>query len=147
MIKVEAQLKGLKGYQKALDGLIPVADKALGKALLKTVALIRYKTDTVKPLVPVRTGNMRSGFYSRPIQSAGSVGVEFGYTAWYAPLVHEMETRFGRTVNWTRKGSGQLWFITAIIRFQGHYIKGLQHQLVSDWEKYAQGLAKSKLKG
>lgn len=58
------------------------------------------------PLVPARTGNLRSSRFAEPLPSEQPT-VVFGYTANYAAAVHEMLiSPSGKPIDWSRSGSG-----------------------------------------
>lgn len=54
---------------------------------LRAAALV-VKNESVR-LTPVDTSNLRNSAYTETFQSTGTSGVEIGYTADYAPYVHE----------------------------------------------------------
>ena len=85
--------------------------------LMDSADLIHKSADTVSPTIPERSGDLRKSFFKEPVWEKDEVKVEFGYSMPYAAYVHEMGAGFlGKTINWTRKGSGAKFLDAAIKR-------------------------------
>lgn len=109
---INVQFKNMDTVVNNINAQIRLLPRATARGLLSAAIYIRGKMERESPKTPVKTGNMRSSFYTRPMKiGSSSIAVELGYTAHYAPKVHEMT---GEGVRWTRKGSGALWFLSAL---------------------------------
>lgn len=81
------------------------------KGMVMALEFIHEKTETEAPLVPVSADekiHMRETWFISSNPHPTNPIVFAGYTAPYAPIVHELEEIMG-PVNWTRPGSGQKW--------------------------------------
>ena len=75
--------------------------------LMESADMIHESADTVPPKIPVKTGKLRESFFKEAVWEEDEVKVDFGYKAPYAAIVHEMGAGFlGKTIKWTREGSG-----------------------------------------
>ncbi|OFY64751.1 MAG: hypothetical protein A2Y71_06160 [Bacteroidetes bacterium RBG_13_42_15] len=101
-----------------LDKEIMLIKDRTSKGCLEAVAYIRRDMDKTPPLIPVKTNNLRSSWFSTPVRdSADRFGVKFGFSANYAAFVHEMlDEVYGKKINWTRPGSGPKFFEKALDR-------------------------------
>ena len=79
------------------------------KGMFAAMKFLENEMDTVPPLVPIDTKKMRDSWFISGSPHPTNPIVFAGYTAEYAPIVHEMEEWRGHKVNWTRPGSGQKW--------------------------------------
>jgi len=81
---------------------------------IESVKLIRRDMDKTPPLIPVSAGGgtLRSSWFARPIVN----GVLAGFSADYAPYVHEMTSPPYGVVKWTRPGSGPKFLEEALKR-------------------------------
>jgi hypothetical protein len=111
---------GIKGFDIVLSNLNKEIRAIKGRSvqgLLKAAAKIRYDMDHTPPLIPVKTGAMRSSWFAYPIVSTGVIGggplVRCGFTANYSLYVHEM---LNPDINWTRNNSGPKFFEYAVKR-------------------------------
>lgn len=66
---------------------------------------LERQMDTVRPMVPWRTGALRNSWYIEKANNPASPQVFAGYSAYHAPIVHEMMG----DIAWTRPGSGAKW--------------------------------------
>lgn len=109
---INVRFKGIDVVVNNINEQIRLLPRATARGLLLAALHIRRQMEREPPKTPVKTGNMRSSFYTRPMKiGSSSIAVELGYTAYYAPRVHEMTSP---SVRWTRKGSGALWFLSAL---------------------------------
>ena len=110
-------MSGLRGLNRVVANLNYAIKKIEGrslKGLLLAVAHVRKEMDTVMPVIPVDTGNMRASWFAIPVNLPAGPAVICGFSANYAVFVHEM---IG-AVNWTRPGSGPKFFQSALRRNQ-----------------------------
>ena len=77
----------------------------LYKGMFVAVAKLAVTMDTKTPLVPEDTKFMRDSWDMQGLHVGSKIEVGGGYTAEYAPTVHE---NVGAIV-WTRPGSGPKW--------------------------------------
>lgn len=100
-ISVTATVK-VTGTEKVLRNLNLEMKKIkrLTKSRLYACGLL-VKNRAVK-ITPIKTGNLRGSAYVTPIDTAAGPQVEIGYTAYYAPYVHEMPEDY----NYTKAGTG-----------------------------------------
>lgn len=70
------------------------------------------------PLVPARTGYLRSSRFAEPLTTtSGDPLVILGYKANYAAAVHEMLTApSGKPIDWSRPGSGPKFLQASLTR-------------------------------
>lgn len=99
-------------YVEGLDQVLYRINKELSlvkgrtaKGLVAAMKHLEEEMDTVQPLVPIDTKFMRESWYIFPAIGPGGPIVTAGYTAYYAPYVHEKVD----AINWTRPGSGPKW--------------------------------------
>lgn len=99
-------------YVLGLDQVLFNIDKEINaikgrtvKGLVAAMKHLENEMDTVPPLIPEDTRVMRQSWYIFPTYSPGGPIVTAGYTAQYAPYVHEMVG----LINWTRPNSGAKW--------------------------------------
>lgn len=84
--------------------------------MIAAMEFLENKMDTENPVVPISNEkkkkknkkHMRDTWFITGSPHPTNPIVFAGYTAPYAPIVHEMEEWRG-PVNWTRPGSGQKW--------------------------------------
>jgi hypothetical protein len=79
------------------------------KGLVLCAMQIRYDMDKTPPLIPMDTGNLRSSWFVEVYPSRQYV--ECGFSAKYAPFVHEM---IGATFK--RSGAGPKFFQASVRR-------------------------------
>jgi|PlaIllAssembly_1097288.scaffolds.fasta_scaffold87391_4 hypothetical protein len=77
------------------------------------------KNRSVK-LTPIKTGNLRGSAYVIPLDSPLGPAVEIGYTAFYAPYVHEMPFSY----HFTKTGTGPK-FLERALRDSAKEIKSI----------------------
>jgi hypothetical protein len=118
---------GIKGFDIVLANLnkeIRAIEGRSVQGLLKGAAKIRYEMDHTPPLIPIKSGVMRSSWYAYPIVSTGVIGggplVRCGFSANYALWPHEM---LNPDINWTRPNSGPKFFEYAVKRNTGEILK------------------------
>lgn len=75
------------------------------KGMVAAMKFLENEMDTVNPVVPIDTKHMRDSWFISGTPHPTNPIVWAGYTASYAPIVHE---NVG-PVNWTRPGSGPKW--------------------------------------
>jgi len=97
--------------------------------LIKSAMLIRRDMEVTSPLTPVDTGNLRASFFTTSwFIEQGGFKVPFvalGYTAYYAPFVHE---KTNPNVQWSRPGSGPKWFQEALKRNHDLILKTIKDE-------------------
>jgi hypothetical protein len=99
--------------------------KMVTKARLYTCGLL-VKGRSVK-ITPIKYGNLRGSAYVTPVEeTARGATVEIGYTAYYAPYVHEMPT----TYNYTKAGTGPKFLEKALRESKKEIIAYLKGKIV-----------------
>lgn len=99
----------VNGYYNVMRNIGIAINNVKGATLRGQIAALKHlemQMDTISPTVPEDTRFMRKSWFIEPVKKAdGSFEVFAGYTANYAPYVHE-RTGF---INWTKPGSGAKW--------------------------------------
>lgn len=92
----------LQGVDKVLKNLNKELSKIkqVERSRLYSVGLL-VKNRSVS-ITPVKYGNLKGSAYVVMTTDAGRPAVEIGYTASYAPIVHEMPASY----NYTKPGTG-----------------------------------------
>lgn len=127
-----AQTGKIKGFDKVLRNLNKEINQIEGrsmKGLILAGIHIRRETETVPPVIPVDTGNLRASWVTSSFKVPAGISHNIGYNANYAAFVHEMVDAqfFGRKPVKRRKGkksmfpggrpdSGAKWFQAALGR-------------------------------
>ena len=126
-LKLQKDLnKQISQINENLRKVIEIEESAARKGLLKVVTFIQGEAQEI---TPQRTGTLVGSAF----RSVGKIGDRLvgrvGYTAKYAPFVHEMPdpvprtvrttikstfVRGGRRVNWTKKGTGNKFLEKAV---------------------------------
>jgi len=83
--------------------------------LILAAAFIRYDMEKTPPLLPVDDGILRNSWGVIPVKLPGKFGLLIGFSANYAVFVHEMRDD-GKSINWSRPGSGPKFFEAALNR-------------------------------
>lgn len=96
-----AGLVGTTEVRRNLKRFIGRRTKAGMVGLIHAAAYIRLRMDTIPPLIPVETGELRSSWYATPTFVNGQPAIEIGFKAPHAIFAHEIEWKEG-----TRPGSG-----------------------------------------
>ncbi len=120
---------GAKEMKANVNFALGMISVALRRGLGDAVAYIRYDMDKTPPLIPIDTGNLRSSWFTRPVDETkgGNRSVYiiagFGDKALnkkgepYAVYVHEMtDDAYGKKINWSRPGSGPKFLEYALKR-------------------------------
>jgi len=99
-------------YVMGLDQVLHNIDREINnikgrtvKGMVAAMEFLNTEMNTTPPLVPEDTKYMNESWYIFPAIGPGGPIVTAGYTAYYAPYVHEMTG----IVNWTRANSGAKW--------------------------------------
>lgn len=96
-------IKGVDDVLWNLDAEVVQIKKRSMAGLIKAAKFIRRETDTVTPMIPVDTGNLRASWFTSPYYTANySPIVILGFSALYAWYVHEM---VGANFNQPKKGA------------------------------------------
>ena len=115
-------MSGLRGLNRVVANLNYAIKEIEGrslKGLLLAVAHVRKEMDTVMPVIPVDTGNMRASWFAIPVNLPAGPAVICGFSANYAVFVHEMlSSKTDNPINWSRPGSGPKFFQSALRRNQ-----------------------------
>lgn len=99
--------------------------KTVTKARLFACGLL-VKGRAVK-ITPIKTGNLRGSAYVTPVEETARGGVvEIGYTAYYAPYVHEMPVSY----NYTKSGTGPKFLEKALRESRKEIIAYLKGKIV-----------------
>jgi hypothetical protein len=106
-------LRGLNRVVANLNYAIKEIEGRSLKGLLLAVAHVRKEMDTVTPMIPVDTGNLRASWFAIPVNLPAGPAVICGFSANYAVFVHEM---IGATFQ--RSGAGPKFFQSALRRNQ-----------------------------
>lgn len=109
-----AYISGIEATNKHLDLIINRIQGRTYEGLMEALNHLEVKMDTEAPVVPIDMVtsdpfHMRDTWFKVVVMRGANFFAEAGYTAYYAPYVHEMEDIRG-PVNWTRQGAGQKWF-------------------------------------
>lgn len=83
------------------SNIVEEMNKQVGKIRTRTragvmSALLVVKRDSVK-MTPVDTGNLRASCYTDIFLTVKGVVGEIGYTAYYAPYVHEIDKKYRKS--------------------------------------------------
>jgi hypothetical protein len=98
----------VEGLEQVLYNIDREINAMRGRTLLgmtKALNHLHRETETSRPLVPRDTNKMAQSWYIFPARGGVNPIVTAGYTAYYAPYVHEKTD----ALNWTRPGSGAKW--------------------------------------
>jgi hypothetical protein len=110
-------LRGLDIVEANLNKEIRLIEGRSMKGLIEAAAFIRTDMDKTPPLIPVKTGNMRSSWFTIPYRLLHKMAVIIGFSANYSIYVHEMtDDKYSKPIEWTRPGSGPKFFQAAIGR-------------------------------
>jgi len=85
-----AFLKGFDTVLRNLNKEIKAIEGRSLKGMLLAVAEIRKDIDSVPPVIPVDTGNLRGSWFAYPLELPIGPAVIFGFSANYAVYVHEL---------------------------------------------------------
>lgn len=122
---MESKLKGLQEVMANLNAEIQRIQGRTLQGLIKAAIHIRRDMEATEPLIPVDTGNLRSGWISQALPKGMTQGqgpvIVIGFTAEYAPYVHEMVG-----ANFQRPGSGAKFFEAALNRNQKKILQIIQ---------------------
>ncbi len=119
--------KVLANLQKEISQLKVRSTKGMKKSLL----LLRRRAGKLTPVSP-GGGNLLSSMYTNTFMDFKGVTGEIGYTAKYAPYVHEMGELHGvsssrsggyagQRINWTKPGTGSK-FLERPLRDNAHQV-------------------------
>lgn len=105
------KLDGLDAVVANLNkAIIEIKDRSAA-GLIRGSMIIRESMDSVPPVIPVDSGNLRSSWFMFPSNVGDNPFVTMGFTAKYAVYVHEMiEAKF------KRPGAGAKFFEAAFKR-------------------------------
>jgi hypothetical protein len=113
----------IKGFDIVLSNLnkeIRAIEGRTMTGLIKAAIHIRRDMDHTPPLIPIKTGNLRSSWFTTPMPLSNGPALRIGFQANYALYVHEM---LDSNINWTRKNSGPKFFEYAIKRNKDQVLK------------------------
>jgi len=102
----------LDGYWTVIANIEKEVNSMRGRTLLgmtKAMNFLHRETETTIPMVPRRTNFLAQSWFVIPSKTGINPEVKAGYTAKYAPIVHEMREHRQGTINWTRQGSSDKW--------------------------------------
>lgn len=89
---------GLKRVQNNLNREIKKIKGRTKAGLMHAALVIRRRS---QQLTPIDTGNLKGSAYTQAWQApGGNPGAEIGYTASYAPFVHEVEASHRHPTQW-----------------------------------------------
>lgn len=119
-VKVYGVDKVLRNLNKELKQI-----KQVSAVRLESCALL-VKNRSLKK-TPIKSGNLRGSCYVDPVvETQDGMYVEIGYTASYAPYVHEMP----ETYRFTAPGTGPKFLERALLETKGDIIKYLKGKIV-----------------
>ncbi len=104
-IKVNATLRGGAVVFARLNRELLAVEGRTHNGMYAAVKHLEFQMDTVSPMVPEDTRNMRKSWYILGAKRAMNPIINAGYRAPYAGYVHEA----WHVQNWTRPGSGAKW--------------------------------------
>lgn len=107
------RITGLKTVEANLNRELQGIKVRSGQGLIMFAMRVRKEMETFPPYTPVDTGIMRASWTQNLTWQKGMYIMRMGFSANYAPFVHQMEDT---NTNWTRPGSGGHWFETALHR-------------------------------
>ena len=112
------------GYEQVMRNLNREINKIQGKSmegLIRAAIHVRQQMDTVPPLIPVDTGNLRQSWRMIPNDQGERKSVLMGFSANYALFVHEKEN-----AHFKRPGAGVRFFEVALDREKGKIVEIIQ---------------------
>jgi hypothetical protein len=112
-VNPNTRIKGFDIVMSNLNKEIRTIENRTMAGLIKAASYIRRDMDRTPPLIPVKTGNMRSSWQVTPLSGGFGPALVMGFNANYALWVHEM---LDSDINWTRKNSGPKFFEYSIKR-------------------------------
>jgi hypothetical protein len=117
-VNPNTRIKGFDIVMSNLNKEIRAIEGRTMAGLIKAASYIRRDMDRTPPLIPVKTGNMRSSWQITPLPESAFPGgygpvLKMGFNANYSLWVHEM---LDSDINWTRKNSGPKFFEYSIKR-------------------------------
>lgn len=98
----------VQGLDQVLQRIDLEINRIRGRTLEGMMAAMEHledEMDSVSPTVPEDTKFMRESWYIFPVANHVNPIVMAGYSAQYAPYVHEKLD----AINWTKAGSGAKW--------------------------------------
>ena len=108
MIGVTARVHGMKAVEARIQKELMGVRGRTYKGMYAAMQYLAHKMDTVNPVVPVSNDeklHMRDTWFIGGQNHPTNPIIFGGYTADYAPIVHEA----WHVQNWTRPGSGPKW--------------------------------------
>lgn len=106
-----AKISGMDNVLRNLNKEIGKMEKASGRGLIKSAALLRRSMDTEAPLIPVDFGHLRGSWFTDLRHYTKGYEMRLGFTANYAWYVHE-----NVGANFKRPGAGAKFFEAALKR-------------------------------
>lgn len=113
------RIAGFENVERALYGAVSKIRGRTRAGVVQAIEYLENQMETVEPLVPERTGNLKRAFEYKEASTSTPENPTFifGYKmdeppagAPYVWYVHEMTSPPYDTINWTTPGSGPRWF-------------------------------------
>lgn len=111
---------GLKPVMDRLNREIQKVKNRTVLGMAESVAYLHQKMLTEYPVIPKDSGDLRDSWFIHTFNVPMNPSVEFGFTAFYAPYVHEM---LEPEVEWTEPNSGPKFLEAHIKRELGEMLK------------------------
>lgn len=118
-----ATINGLRSTMTKLQNVITKAGYRSTEGMVAWLEYVREDMDRTPPLIPEDTKDLADSWYIY-VGTAGTINaVEAGFTAPYAPYVHE---RMDPGVQWTRPQSGPKFFEKSVDRNMGKLFESIR---------------------
>lgn len=111
---------GLKPVMDRLNREIQKVKNRTVLGMAESVAYLHQKMLTEYPVIPKDSGDLRDSWFIHTFNVPVNPSVEFGFTAFYAPFVHEM---LSPEIEWKEPNSGPKFLEAHIKRELGEMLK------------------------
>ena len=101
--EAELEILGLKPVMDRLNREIQKVKKRTLLGMAESITFLHQKMLTEYPVIPKDSGNLRETWFIHTFDVPVNPSIEFGFTAFYAPFVHEM---LEPEIHWTEPNSG-----------------------------------------
>ena len=110
--KGQVYMSGLNTVLNTLNSEIKKIEGYTAAGLINASIRVRKSMETNEPKIPIDTNNLRASYFATPFKHKNNPAITMGFTAEYAPRVHEMvNVDFGAprpgAVSKARQGGGR----------------------------------------
>lgn len=102
-LTAELEILGLKPVMDRLNREVQKVKRRSILGMAEAVSFLHNKMLTEYPVIPKKSGDLRDSWFIHTFDVPVNPSVEFGFTAFYAPYVHEM---LEPEIEWTEPNSG-----------------------------------------